>query len=301
MPLFRRNSKAKRDDSDSSTSQSVTADEAISMRGGRRFRDDVPYLLPKDLGEINRLDLQHHILHQMLKGNYIAPISEPKMILDVGSGTGRWAYEMCKEFPDAKVTGMDLEEMESKQERPANYQFVIGNVLQDLPFEDNLFDFVHQRFLVAAIKSALWPHVIHELVRVTKPGGWLEMVEGGLTLVRGGPTYYEVMDTVRPMVERGGMSISPDPPALDTYLSEAGVVNMKITSLEVPVGNWGGKVGGLISADVRSAMEPLKNLYASLTETAFKDFDEKLEKIVVEWEEYHTVYSVKMVYGQKPA
>ncbi len=37
----------------------------------RRYREDVPYFLPKDLEEIDRLDFQHYALRASLQGNYI--------------------------------------------------------------------------------------------------------------------------------------------------------------------------------------------------------------------------------------
>lgn len=59
--------------------------------------------------------------------------------------------------------------------------------LKGLPFPDQQFDYVHQRLLVAAIPAANWPEVIHELVRVTRPGGWVELLEVGVTIERASP------------------------------------------------------------------------------------------------------------------
>ena len=56
---------------------------------GREYTAGVPYALPSDLGEMNRLDFQHFVLRQAFKGNYAAPVRKPSSILDVGSGTGR--------------------------------------------------------------------------------------------------------------------------------------------------------------------------------------------------------------------
>src|SRR5262245_65514 len=75
---------------------------------GRLFLRDLPYVLPKDMGEVNRLDFQHYMMRLALHGNYAAPIGTPDSILDVGSGTGRWAIEMATLFPRANVVGIDV-------------------------------------------------------------------------------------------------------------------------------------------------------------------------------------------------
>lgn len=75
---------------------------------GRLFLRDMPYVLPKDMGEVNRLDFQHYMMRSALRGNFAAPIGTPESILDVGSGTGRWATEMATLFPTANVIGVDV-------------------------------------------------------------------------------------------------------------------------------------------------------------------------------------------------
>ena len=75
---------------------------------GRLFLRGVPYVLPKDMGEVNRLDFQHYMMRAALHGNYAAPISAPESILDVGCGTGRGAIEMAQLFPAARVVGVDV-------------------------------------------------------------------------------------------------------------------------------------------------------------------------------------------------
>ncbi len=58
---------------------------------GRTHARGIPYVLPRDLEEMNRLDFQHYVLRQAFKGNFLAPVENPVAILDVGTGTGRWA------------------------------------------------------------------------------------------------------------------------------------------------------------------------------------------------------------------
>jgi hypothetical protein len=76
----------------------------------RRYLEDVPYLLPKDPLEDQRLNYQHHALYRTLSNHYLAPLvpEQVRTILDVGAGTGIWAFEMQALFPHAIVVGVDV-------------------------------------------------------------------------------------------------------------------------------------------------------------------------------------------------
>lgn len=153
--------------------------------GGRRYLAGVPYALPKDFREVQRLDFQHFFLRHAMRGNFLAPVNQPKSILDVGCGTGRWAMEIAAQFPSANVVGLDLILPDDAaltlghglERRPENVVFVEGNVLNGLPFADGSFDFVYMRLLFMGIPARDWPRVIGELARVTRPGGWVESLE----------------------------------------------------------------------------------------------------------------------------
>src|SRR5258708_892443 len=146
--------------------------------GNRRYFFNLPYALPKDDLEAQRLDFQHHYLRAVLKGHYLVPLAkrDVRQIVDVGCGTGRWCIEMAQAFPMAHVHGLDVDEPPpGALQAPPNYRFVQSNVLEHLPFADAWSDFTHQRLLVAAIPTAQWPQVVSELVRITRPGGWVEL------------------------------------------------------------------------------------------------------------------------------
>jgi hypothetical protein len=54
--------------------------------------------------ENERLDLQHELVRYVYEGKlHFAPLSDPKMILDIGTGTGQWPIELgglqCFGFP----------------------------------------------------------------------------------------------------------------------------------------------------------------------------------------------------------
>ncbi|MBO0702644.1 MAG: hypothetical protein J2P38_06915, partial [Candidatus Dormibacteraeota bacterium] len=68
-------------------------------------QDNDRYVMPREPREVNRLDLQHYGLRELLGTNHLAPIGRPRSVLDVGTGTGQWAVDICHEFPQALVVG----------------------------------------------------------------------------------------------------------------------------------------------------------------------------------------------------
>jgi hypothetical protein len=121
-------------------------DGAISMPSENQIRaatEEPPtesphYLFPHHPGESYRLDVQHYALWQTLRANFLAPVEEPSLVLDVGCGTGRWGLEVCGQFPGTLVVGLGLVAGESER-RLSRYRFVKGDVLRGLPFADGRF------------------------------------------------------------------------------------------------------------------------------------------------------------------
>jgi ubiquinone/menaquinone biosynthesis C-methylase UbiE len=106
-------------------------------------------------------------------------LREEAQILDAGCGTGEVASRLAELFPRARVLGVDiidhhLELARSRYARLAprlkfEHQSVFG-----LDADDGTFDLAVCRHVLQAI-----PHpdrVIAELVRVTRPGGYLHLI-----------------------------------------------------------------------------------------------------------------------------
>jgi len=230
-------------------------DQRFRRFGGRQHLAAMPYPLPKDMGEINRLDFQHFLLRTGLRGNYAAPVNQPADILDVGCGSGRWAMEMAALFPNARVVGLDLvpppEDAnplgQGLDVRPANYIFSVGNILEGLPFATGSFDFVHQRLLITAIPRDRWPSVIQELVRVTRPGGWVELAECG-SAQDGGPGYMGLWQSWIDFLNTRNVDFTIGK-HVGQMLSNGGLVNVQQRVLNFPMGDWGGRIGRASATD----------------------------------------------------
>lgn len=252
----------------------------VVVTGGRLRRAGVPYPMPADLEEINRLDFQHHLLRHVFQGNYAAPIRNPASILDVGTGTGRWAYEMAQHFPRAKVVGVDVTPPPADAPappgaadvRPANYSFVAANVLEGLPFPEASFDFVHMRLLYSAIPHDRWPFAIGELVRVTRPGGWIESVESAVAL-QPGPVLAHLSTMINTMIARRGID-PQDGARVGEMLRQAGLAQVETRRVDIPLGSYGGRIGNLLATDLLSGIGAFGGLLVQMGVMTTEQFEQ---------------------------
>jgi ubiquinone/menaquinone biosynthesis C-methylase UbiE len=84
---------------------------------------------------------------------------------------------MASAYPNSKFTGIDVSAAWPTENRPHNCNFVTGNIVQELPFEENSFDYIYMRLVAMGVPNEVYPTVLSQLHRVLKPGGWIEVVE----------------------------------------------------------------------------------------------------------------------------
>jgi SAM-dependent methyltransferase len=262
-------------------------------------RGDVAYFLPHRADEIDRLDVQHYALRAALGAHYLAPLRRPAEILDVGCGTGQWAYELCAEFPRALVVGFDLEP--SKRPWPAAYHCVRGNLLLGLPFANDRFDFVHQRAMISGVPVDAWPSVCRDLFRVVRPGGWVELVECPPWFESAGPVTQRLCAMLqRLLLARGLDSAGVVVAALDDHLLRSGLVDIRRRDLDLRVGEWGGRVGSLMATDCRALFFRLAAAFEAAFGIAGHEYRELVTAMQLEWEQYHSMYRFVFAVGRKP-
>jgi SAM-dependent methyltransferase len=257
------------------------------------------YVLPRHPAELDRLDVQHYALREALGANYLAPVQRPTLVLDVGTGTGQWAYDLCRKFPQALVIGLDLEP--SKTGAPPNYRCVRANVLQGLPFEDDALDFVHQRLLFSGVPVRSWPAEVAELVRTARPGGWVELVEGATQLEPVSPASDRLCGLLRGLGELRGLdSAGIVFDSLDDYLIRAGATMVTKQTAALPVGEWGGRIGSMMASDMRALFTRLAPGFDATLGVPAAETEDLVRDAQEEWEAHHTTYSFAVAYGQKP-
>ncbi len=278
---------------------------ALAVRGREGVREGRShYIEPNDERGIHRLDFQHFLLREAFGANYLAPLTQPRAILDVGCGTGRWAMEMAQTFPQADVAGMDMDrpskEYEAEHsERPANYRFVLGNALDPLPFSDGAFDFVHMRFLSLGIPENRWPDVVRELVRVTAPGGFVELVESVFP-IDGGPAIEQGKTWIGQAIKARGVDLALSS-QVGAFLRDAGLVDVTDREARLPVCSYGGKIGHLAAFDLLNAFRNIGTVLVgagvmtqATLDAALKQADDDLHS-----DRYRCVWPVYAAYGRR--
>ncbi len=265
----------------------------------RTYLTDAPYLLPKDALEDQRLNFQHRVLYRTISNHYLAPIAETTAtILDVGTGTGIWPVEMAALFPQAHIIGVDASLSSLPNPLPTQCLFCQANVLQGLPFPDAQFDMTHQRLLVAAIPTARWSGVVRELVRVTREGGWIELLEIGDTIQNAGPATERLLTWMTGISKSLGfeMGILSH---LGDLLQQAGCQMVESQDIPVPLGEWAGAVGQMLKTDVLHGYMALKDTYCPRSNTPPEVFDEMIQAAAAEWEQNHASYMFHSAYGRR--
>lgn len=257
------------------------------------------YMLPRHPSEVHRLDLQHYALRAAMGGTHLAPLDGADRILDVGCGTGQWGFELCRQFPNAMVVGFDL--VPGKPGGPPSHRCVRGSVLQGLPFKDDQFDFVHQRLLVTGIPITSWPSAAADLARVTRPGGWVELVEPRMTFERAAPATERLLGIATSVAAALGLdTTSVVFGALEAYLRDAGLEQVTRRQLEVPIGHWGGDVGALMATDVRAAMTRVCEVLQARSRLTADEARQLIESAQQEWERERTSWTFAVAFARKP-
>ncbi|KAG9047670.1 hypothetical protein FS837_001746 [Tulasnella sp. UAMH 9824] len=214
----------------------VEAERNLAISNGRKFQMITnAYMLPTDSGEHSRLDLQHEAVRLMLGGELyqtpelvkasLSPQENAKRrILDVGTGSGKWAIKMAEEFPHADILGIDLAEpdilSDSTRRVPPNCSFKVVDANKDMGEIDSGYDLVHVRCVEPGIDDS--DLFFYDVARVLRPGGLLLLVAGDAQLFD----------------ENGKYVPLQEPSTVGMLESNPNYSNVQMQELLVPSGPW---------------------------------------------------------------
>ncbi|KAI9590864.1 S-adenosyl-L-methionine-dependent methyltransferase [Syncephalis fuscata] len=268
---------------------------------GRRFHGekDVPYPLPNDLNEVDRLDLQHFMIRYSLNGNHVCKLNHPQKMIDIGTGTGIWVMEMASEFPECQVFGIDISAIQPKAIIPPNVHFETMNILEGISYESNLFDYVHQRLLCAAIPELYWPELVKDLARICAPGGSVEIIESSALLYNGGPLCEQVNNWFNNVCYSRDIRLEKvwDIPEM----LEAAGLNLETEHyIRLPMGEWCKELGSTGWQDLLSIITSVRPKIIATSHITDDEIDAVLENLHEEIIAGQAHWKVGIFIGHKP-
>ncbi|KAJ3123073.1 hypothetical protein HK100_011732 [Physocladia obscura] len=267
------------------------------------------YALPSDEIEQNRLETQHYILQAIFHGDIVCPNAKELValasskVLDVGCAKGFWLQSVRKEYPLSEYHGVDL--MISKDTSATNISdennvfLKFGNVLEGLPYDDNTFDFVHQRFLTLGMPKDKFSESLQELVRVTKAGGWIEVIEGDLMVYKAGPYSKQLSQALIGAMQARGLdcyaatNLEWHARKLTEHIS-----NAEFKTIHTPY-NDDSPVGKLNGPNGKAAFLALEDWMHKSMGVTREEYRELVENCVTEWAEFNSFAQIRAFYFQE--
>jgi len=195
--------------------------------------------MPDDDIEFDRLSRQHFEYKKFWGKNYLGVenFGNPKKILDMGTGSGIWAYEVAQEYPDAEVIGVDLAPIKL---RGPNLSYQELNLTDaKWPFEPSSFDVVHGRFISNFMPN--FRECVRKATEILKPGGILLFVEMDTEYYDDGRDNV-VLDRVHKAFKNFMGKVGVDVTIardLENILQESGdFTSVKSIKQTIPIGPW---------------------------------------------------------------
>ncbi|RUS14399.1 hypothetical protein BC937DRAFT_93882 [Endogone sp. FLAS-F59071] len=214
---------------------------------------------------------------------------------------GSQYWEQAKRYPASKFTGISITDVYINIVVPSNCTFMTVDFTKGLPFEDETFDYVVERLQTIYCAEHLWPKLIKELMRVTRTGGIIEILEPDLFLHDPGPHTAKIVENLLAALKthniNGRMVLNLRP-----ILEEAGLTDIHQDHRSMPVG-WGpDEVGLPFKASMVAHMANFKAMMISTLGVGQEDYDDLTAGLLGEaGNEYKSYMNFMSFYGTKPA
>ncbi|RUS33125.1 hypothetical protein BC938DRAFT_472962 [Jimgerdemannia flammicorona] len=152
------------------------------------------------------------------------------------------------------------------------------------------------KLMTLAFKTTDWQKVVNELVRVTKPGGYIELIEGQLKFEEMPPSYRKFYNALAEASLARGIELTVGS-NLNSFLASAGMCDITSDYVSCPLG-WGGRIGQICLQNAVKGIHALQPALAHLISDS--DYEEIFAKITEEAKVCRTWSRVNYAFGMKP-
>ncbi|KAL0080139.1 hypothetical protein F4703DRAFT_1872822 [Phycomyces blakesleeanus] len=178
-----------------------------------------------------------------------------------------------------------------------NVIFQVSDVLEGLYYPDNTFTLVNVRQKSLVFTNNQWEKVMTELLRVTKPGGYIQILESEINLKIDNPSYI-VKEVIHKLVLRGfNIDISS---YLNQLLDCAGFIDIGTRYVSIPIGSWGFEIGTLWKQNLASLVESLKPSILPGIECTEAEWDLEWKTALQKMEDEMKFTNIHVAWARKP-
>ncbi|KAI9263716.1 S-adenosyl-L-methionine-dependent methyltransferase [Sporodiniella umbellata] len=217
-------------------------------------------LLPCDDEEIERLQINHLLFKSLFIKPYFAPVTELMekgiRVLSVSAGPGCWALDLARQFPKSHFTATDSV-IYPISNPPANCHFRLSDTSTGLAFPDNTFDYVTQFDALFKYSRKDWTLMIQEIARVTKPGGYIELVENGGTMQDVGPNLSIWIMRLTVSLQTRNIDLKIASQLESMIMEQECLEHLESSHRSAPVG-WYGKNGDIMLECLKRLLDSIK-------------------------------------------
>ncbi|KAL9093507.1 MAG: hypothetical protein Q9165_003902 [Trypethelium subeluteriae] len=229
------------------------------------------YHLPNDAPEHDRLEEQSDAIIAVMGGKVTHAPLPPSInrAIDVGCGTGTTTVHLGHKFPTALVYGIDLNEVPTTHQRPANVSYIKGDMLElsnkDERLQAQSLDYVYSRLIPLGMDN--WSGYINTAFNLLKPGAWVEIQELDFVFYDKNSeridSDWKWLEEVRKTAHKKGLDMNSGSHS-PSYLQDAGFVDVTTNQYVWPLGRWQEHPEGNLMA--KHSTETWPDIFTHLTQ-----------------------------------
>ncbi|KAI9249285.1 S-adenosyl-L-methionine-dependent methyltransferase [Sporodiniella umbellata] len=270
-------------------------------------------IMPQNDTEFDRVSQFHYILKHLYQSNFRAPVETiltgaGSQVLDIACGPhASWLSDMAFDFPQCEFYGIDMTAPDFSDSvdaihRPKNIHIDTDDLLKPLPYAEDRFDFVHQRMGYLIYPQEKIEAMLLDFWRITKPGGWIELIEPDVQAKRAGPLFTLLNQAHNKLVySHRGKHLQGK--YLVDHMKQLGLEQVSSDYGSIPC-CWGGYLGKMVYENclmyfenLGPSLHPFLLLSEEYNHQQYIDF---VDKAFSECAVHQTFYNIRWAIGRKP-
>ncbi|RHZ88612.1 hypothetical protein Glove_21g370 [Diversispora epigaea] len=259
------------------------------------------YIFSSKFDESERIKRKHFVIKYIFEENFSAPVKDLLTngcrVLDVGCGPGTWILDMASEYTRSSFVGLDIFPMFPSEIKPNNTDFILADVLNDLPFESNYFDYIHLGDMGYCFTEYEFDCIVTECRRILKPGGWIEFQEIHHFMSNPGPCSEKFCSLAKNWTD--SKEIRSFPYSQNELKKNPNITNINEVVKQIPMGSWGGKLGEEFEESFYVLLFYVAKPVAKMHNCPVEEINELINNMQLEVSEYKSFYDFTRTFGQK--